>query len=116
MQFSQQDLLLSKLKIEETVGYRDRRPIIIITPTPTDQIAEVVTVLGVGLGIITLLLHWHELPERIPTHFNCWGKPDSWEQKCDLFILEGLAVFLYLLLSMLNRFPHIQLSSSYYQG
>lgn len=86
---------------------RNKRPIIAITPTPTDRIVEVVAALGVALGITTLLSHWHELPERIPTHFNAWGKPDGWGQKFDLLLLEGLVVFMYLLFTVLNRFPHI---------
>ena len=47
------------------------------------------------------------LPEKIPTHFNLAGEADGFGHKNDLFILAVSATIIYILLSILKRFPHV---------
>ena len=47
------------------------------------------------------------MPETIPTHFNFKGEADGYGSKSDLWILPGIAILIYSLFSILNRFPHI---------
>jgi uncharacterized membrane protein len=39
------------------------------------------------------------LPETIPTHFNFEGKADGWGGKGEIFIISGVGVFTYLLIT-----------------
>ena len=66
------------------------------------------------LNITLLLLIWGytifnflELPETIPTHFNAQGVPDDFGSKGAIFILPVIATAMYILIFVLNRFPHV---------
>jgi uncharacterized membrane protein len=45
------------------------------------------------------------LPERIPTHFNAAGQADGWGSPAMLLVFPGFAVAIYLLMSLVSRFP-----------
>jgi len=51
------------------------------------------------------LLGPNRLPNRIPTHFNFSGQPDGWGSPSFLIMFPIAAVGLYLLLSVVVRFP-----------
>jgi len=56
------------------------------------------------LTVIALIgIHWGSLPERIPTHFNAAGEPNGWGPRNMLLILGGVAVGLYIVLSVAAR-------------
>lgn len=45
------------------------------------------------------------LPARIPTHFGVNGRPDAWGPATSLLILPGVAIALYLLMTIVARHP-----------
>ncbi|HEX4032454.1 MAG TPA: DUF1648 domain-containing protein [Terracidiphilus sp.] len=45
------------------------------------------------------------LPGRIPTHFNAAGQPDGYGSPAMLLVFPAIAVALYLLMSLVARFP-----------
>jgi uncharacterized membrane protein len=45
------------------------------------------------------------LPARIPIHFNAAGRPDGYGSPAMLLIFPAIAVVLYLLMSLVARFP-----------
>jgi uncharacterized membrane protein len=47
-----------------------------------------------------------KLPDRIPTHFDFAGSPDAWGSARMLLLLPGLALFLYLTITLVSRFPN----------
>lgn len=47
----------------------------------------------------------HRLPDRIPTHFNAAGQANGWGSPRVLLIFPGFAVAVYLLMSLVSRFP-----------
>lgn len=69
------------------------------------------------LGIIVLLLlcwiTWaalygpHPLPDRVPTHFDGAGNPNAWGSPAGIILLPVLAAGLYLLMSLVARFPSV---------
>lgn len=65
------------------------------------------------LCISTLLIIWGyvfveyaTLPEIIPTHFNAAGIADDFGSKSTIFIIPAAATGLYILLFVLNLYPH----------
>jgi uncharacterized membrane protein len=45
------------------------------------------------------------LPDRIPTHFDLAGHPDRWGPQAMLPLLPAVAVAIYLLITLVARFP-----------
>ena len=69
---------------------------------------EVAAILGLAvLGWIT----WHaltgavHLPDRIPMHFDVAGNVNGWASAGALWLLPGLALGLWLLMTLVARFP-----------
>lgn len=68
-----------------------------------------------ALGIfVLLLLVWitwaalygpNHLADRVPTHFDAAGNPNAWGSPTGMILLPILAAGLYLLLSVVARFP-----------
>lgn len=63
-----------------------------------------------ALGLIVANVGWlatqyAALPDKIPTHFGLSGAPDQWGSKATLWFLLGIALFIYLLLTVISRFP-----------
>lgn len=67
-----------------------------------------------GLAWITLVLLWFwtiwnytNLPETIPTHFGAGGEPDAYGGKKTIFALPIVGSLSFLLLTIMNHFPHL---------
>jgi uncharacterized membrane protein len=83
------------------------RPKIKIRLNKFDWIAEVTAVISLIILIVLPIVNYSTLPERIPDHYNSSGIPDSYGSKIILLILPATGVFIYLLMTVLVRFPHI---------
>jgi Protein of unknown function (DUF1648) len=45
------------------------------------------------------------LPDRVPTHFDAAGHPNAWGSPAGIIVLPAIAGALYLLMSVVMRFP-----------
>jgi len=83
------------------------RPKIKLNLSPLDKALEMTSkvflVVMWGLTLYAFL----KLPTTIPTHFNASGQANSYGNKVTLLILPVLATIIYLVLTQLNKFPHI---------
>lgn len=82
------------------------RPRIKVVPTPTDIVVEVTSAVGLVLIVAMAVYYYPMLPEKIPTHFDAKGAVDGWGPKSALFPLPIVALGVYVLLSVVSRFPH----------
>ena len=57
--------------------------------------------------IILLIRFWNTLPASIPKHFDFFGNPDDYGSKNTMLMLPILSVGLYVMLTLLERFPRI---------
>jgi uncharacterized membrane protein len=83
------------------------RPKIYPESTPSEKFLELLSISSLAFAGIYLYLKWEALPGRIPTHFGATGNPDGWGIKTTLLTLPLIGMGLYLLLSLVSRFPHL---------
>lgn len=81
-------------------------PVLKIPLSRLEIFFEVIAAAGILYHLLTMLHFWPSLPETIPTHFGISGEPDGWGSKNTLILLFALNIFLYLMMTILNRFPH----------
>ena len=85
----------------------EKRPKLKIEPTKTDKIGELIG----WFIIITMwgltITNYKNLPDIIPTHFNASGVIDGFGEKKTLLSLPIISTFLFIGLTILNKFPHI---------
>jgi uncharacterized membrane protein len=84
----------------------NKRPVLKLPLTGWEKGLEVLSVMGVVFTFILVYQSWGILPDRIPTHFGFAGQPDAWGNKASLFFLPIMTVAMYLLLTIVSRFPH----------
>jgi uncharacterized membrane protein len=83
------------------------RPKVRLPLTPADIGLEVASAAGILLIFVITLLAWGNLPEKVPTHFNAAGKPDSYGDKWTIWLLPFINVAMYAGISAISRFPHV---------
>ncbi len=83
----------------------EKRPILIINPTKTEKIIEII-------GYIILLAYWittistyQNLPEKIPIHYNGLGEVDNYGKKSSIFLLPIIGSFIFVILTMISKNP-----------
>lgn len=83
------------------------QPKIKVDPTSTDRVVDLAALGGIIYGIAIVLLNWNQIPNRVPRHFDFWGRPDAWGAKTNIMYTLGFMVSLYVILTVLNHFPHL---------
>ncbi len=85
----------------------EQRPKLKIKLTLMDKLIEFI-------GLFTLLFLWGfafysylVLPSTIPIHFGTSGQPDGYGQKATIFILPVTGLFLFMMMSLLNKYPYV---------
>lgn len=82
------------------------RPRIHIPLTKLDRWLEAASLALLFATWLTAILFYPNLPGEIPIHYNLAGAPDNFGPKGYVFLFPALATFLYLLLTVVNRYPH----------
>jgi hypothetical protein len=61
----------------------------------------------IGLWLLTAcdISGSRPLPDRIPMHFDAAGRANGWGSRAGLWLLPSVATGLYLLMSLVERFP-----------
>lgn len=83
------------------------RPKIKLTLAPIDEWLESLCFIGCVWLWIYCIKAYRILPETIPTHFNLKGVADDYGSKATMFILPSVATAIYILITVLNQYPHI---------
>lgn len=84
-----------------------KRPKIKVPLQQLDVVIELVTISVLLLTCIYTIVQYNNLPETIPTHFNAAGEADGFGHKTSIFIIPVIGIGLYLLLFILNKYPHM---------
>lgn len=83
------------------------RPKLKLPLSPVEKVIQVISVVGLTGIIIMLFTSWPSMPDKIPNHFGPSGKVDSWGGKGILFLLPIIMIFMYGLLTIIERIPHL---------
>lgn len=60
---------------------------------------------ALALGIAAVVQAWPQLPAVVPMHFDLAGRPDGWGNRSTIGVLPGTSIFLYVLLTAVQRLP-----------
>ncbi|HBC45615.1 MAG TPA: hypothetical protein DEO84_10295 [candidate division Zixibacteria bacterium] len=83
------------------------RPKLDIPRSPLENTLALLSIVGVILCVYLPWRYWGVLPDRIPTHFDFAGKPNGWGSKGALLILPIIEFVLFMVLSIVQRFPEV---------
>ncbi len=81
-------------------------PIIKPSTSNFDRILRLISYAFFALLWGATLYAWYSLPETIPVHFNFKGEIDRQGSKNNLLILPLLGSFIFIIISLLVRYPH----------
>lgn len=83
------------------------RPRIKLPLSSHDRVIEFIALAFLIFLIILPMRYYHDLPGRIPVHFNAAGTPDSYGNRTTLWLLPATGLVLWFAMTILTRFPHI---------
>lgn len=84
-----------------------KRPILNLPYSQLEKGMEAISFILIVLMWVYLLNAIGNLPGRIPTHFGLTGQADAWGGKGTLMMLPAVGTMLYVLFTVLARYPHI---------
>lgn len=83
------------------------KPNLRIQNSAIDVFIEILCALAImSIGYV-VLIKMDSLPNQLPIHYDFSGKPDKYSSKSAFWILPMIAVFLYILLTIVTKFPHL---------
>lgn len=84
----------------------ESRPILKLAKTSFQIWMNRLSLIIIGISTIYLVLNYNKLPDEVPVHFNYLGEADNWGPKWTIFILWGIALILFYVISRTEAFPH----------
>jgi len=82
------------------------RPMVRPEMMPIDWLFEAIALVGLMILLGFVIYYYPRLPETIPSHFNAAGTPDEYASKASFWMLPGVEIFIYVLLSLIVLVPH----------
>lgn len=83
----------------------NERPKIKIELGFIDKLVEIVGWVLISIIWLIVLISYSKLPTIIPTHYDGYGIADGFGSKKNILILPIVATAVFVLLSIINRFP-----------
>ncbi len=84
---------------------KPKRPVLKLPMSKVEWALEVMTLLVICFTVGVVAFYWSSLPEQITVHFDLVGKPDREGPKSTLLFLTAIALFDYVLMTVIARFP-----------
>ncbi len=85
----------------------ENRPRITIEWSPAAWLVEALALAMLIACVALVAAAWSGLPATIPVHFDALGKPDRTGPRETLLLLPAIHLVLYVLLTVVARFPHL---------
>lgn len=87
-------------------SWKLKQPKLKIERTAVDHLLEVTAFLVALVPLVYLAWVWDALPAMVPTHINGAGLVDAWGSRNEVWILPSVVMGEFILISVLQRFPH----------
>ncbi len=85
----------------------NERPVLKIKWLPLDYVLEFTAAFLLISTWYFVIINYQNLPEKITIHFNLNGEADGYSSKSGIWAMPIITFLLWMLLSILNQFPHI---------
>lgn len=85
----------------------NKNPKVILKPTKADFVFEIFSIVALITLWYPIVIHYNSLPDTIPIHFDVYGVPDDYGDKSSLLLLPIIGTLSYVMLTVLNKFPHL---------
>lgn len=72
-----------------------------------DKILEAAAAAGVAIIAAILIRYWDALPPTIPRNFDNFGNVSAWGSRSALAVVSACIIILYIILTIIGRFPHL---------
>ena len=87
--------------------YLPYRPILKLPKTRIEKTFDGIGILLFVGAILYVVMNWGNIPDDVPAHFNEAGEVDRWGSKFEFIILPIIGLFLFVLMSLLEKAPHM---------
>lgn len=84
-----------------------KRPRMDIPKTMSEWVWDIIGFTAYFFSVLLLIYVWNDLPDKVPAHYNILGEVDRWGSKGTLIVLPFIAAFLALIMTGLEKFPHV---------
>ncbi len=81
------------------------RPKIELSLSYAAKVQEIASVALLVAHVILVASNFVSLPESVPIHINYRDEIDGWEKKSSIWLLPLIGLFIYMLMTVLNRYP-----------
>ncbi|GAA0335958.1 DUF1648 domain-containing protein [Oceanobacillus oncorhynchi subsp. oncorhynchi] len=82
-------------------------PILKLKMTAIEKLLNVLGILSFFGIIMYIIFTWSSIPNQIPGHYNFAGEVTRWGGREELFILLGIGLLLWVVMTVMERFPHM---------
>ena len=83
------------------------RPKINVPYEPLDLVIDIINVCLLLFLWLYPVMVYGQLNDTIPTHLNAQGEADDFGSKMTIWILPAIGTFMFALMFILNRYPHL---------
>lgn len=97
-------LIIEVMVLNQKLSYR---PVLFLPKTKLEKVADIIGISVFVASILYAIYNWVNIPEQVPGHFNGIGEVDRWGSKYELIILPCIGLFLFVLMSLLEKAPHM---------
>jgi len=84
-----------------------KKPVLTIHLNSIDKAIEYAGWLLLIAIWVYAIIHYAELPDQIPVHFNAQGEPDAYGGKQYYFVTLIISSVIFIGLTILNKYPHL---------
>ena len=67
------------------------------------KILWTLSLIVIGISFAMIGIHWNDVPDQVPMHFNLQGEADRYGSKSELFILPFLGLGLWALFRWMSK-------------